>query len=74
MIKNIWKRVCAVEIFKRCETGDKNLSAHFENCHRKATFRSKIIQNELIQIISDPILDGIIAKVKKAKFYAVPAD
>ena len=58
----------------RCEAGDKNLSAHFKCCHRNATYRSKIIENELIQIISNQILDGIIAKVKKAKFYAVAAD
>ena len=59
----------------RCKAGDKNLSVHFESCHRNATtYRSKIIQNELIQIISDQILDGIIAIVKKAKSYAVVAD
>ena len=28
----------------RCEAGDKNLSAHFESCHRNATHRSKIIK------------------------------
>ena len=62
------------ELFEfRCEAGDKNLSVHFENCHRNALYRCKIIQNELIQIISDQILDGIIAKVKKAKFYVVAA-
>ena len=48
----------------RCETRDKNLSAHFESCDGNATYRSKIIQNELIQIICDQILDGIIAKLK----------
>ena len=58
----------------RCEAGDKNLSTHFESCHRNAMYRSKIIQNELIQIISDQILDGIIAKVKSAKCYVVAAD
>ena len=34
----------------RCEAGNKNLVAHFESCHRNATYRSKIIHNELIQI------------------------
>ena len=58
----------------KCEAGEKNLSAHFESCHRSATYRSKIIQNELTQIVSDQILDHIIAKVKKAKFYVVAAD
>ena len=58
----------------RCEAVDKYLSAPLESCHRNATCRSKIIQNELVQIISDQILDDIIAKVKNAKFYAVAAD
>ena len=59
----------------RCEAGDTNHSAHFASCHRNATYRSKIkLKFELIQIISDQIPDGIIAKVKKAKFYAVAAD
>ena len=58
----------------RCEAGDKNLSVHFISCHRNATYRSKIIQNELIQIISDQILDGIIAKFKKSMLYGVAAD
>ena len=39
-----------------------------------ATYRSKTIQNQLIKIISDQILEGIIAKVKTAKFFAVSAD
>ena len=40
------------ELFEfRCEAEDKNLSAHIESCLRNATYRSKIIQNELIQII-----------------------
>lgn len=58
----------------RCEAGDKNLSTHFETCHRNATYRSKTIQNQLIEIISTQILDNIIGKVTKAKFFAVAAD
>ena len=58
----------------RSEAGDKNLSAHFERCHRNATYRSNIINNELIHIISDQTLDVIIAKVNKANFNVVAAD
>ena len=65
----LWKFSKVLEF--RCEAGDKNLSVHFESCHRNAIYRSKIIQNKLTQIISNQILDGIIAEVKKAKFYAV---
>lgn len=58
----------------RCESGDTVLQLHFEEGHKNATYRSKTIQNQLINIISDQILEGIIAKVKTAKFFAVSAD
>ena len=38
------------------------------------TYDSKTIQNQLIQIMGDQILEGIIAKVQTAKFFAVSAD
>ena len=58
----------------RCESGDTNLKLHFEEGHKNATYRSKTIQNQLINIMSDQILEGIIAKVKAAKYFAVSAD
>ena len=57
-----------------CESGDTVLQLHFEEGHKNATYHSKTIQNQLIKIISDQILEGIIAKVKTAKFFAVSAD
>ena len=36
--------------------------------------QSKTIQNQLIKIISDQILEGIITKAQTAKFFAVSAD
>ena len=58
----------------RCESGDTCLRMHFEEGNKNATYRSKTIQNQLIQIMSNQILEGIIAKVKTAKYFAVAAD
>ena len=58
----------------RCESGDTCLKLHFEEGNKNATYRSKTIQNQLITIISDQILEGIITKVQTAKFFAVSAD
>ena len=58
----------------RCESGDTYLKLHFEEGHKNATYRSKTIQNQLINIMSDQILEGIIAKVKAAKYFAMSAD
>ena len=58
----------------RCESGDSCLRLHFEEDNKNATYHSKTIQNQLIQIMGDQILEGIIAKVQTAKFFAVSAD
>jgi hypothetical protein len=57
----------------RCEAGDSTLQLHFDTCHKNATYRSKTVQNQLIDI-SNQILDSIVADVKEAKFFAVAAD
>ena len=58
----------------QCESGDSCLRLHFEEGNKNVTYRSKTIQNQLIQIMGDQILEGIIAKVQTAKFFAVSAD
>ena len=57
-----------------CESGDICLKLHFEEGNKNATYHSKTIQNQLIQIMCDQILEGIITKVQTAKFFAVSAD
>ena len=47
---------------------------HLEEGNKNVTYRNKTIQNQLIQIMSNQILEGIIAKVKTAKYFAVAAD
>ena len=58
----------------QCESGDTCLKLHCEEGNKNATYQSKTIQNQLIKIISDQILEGIITKVQTAKFFAVSAD
>ena len=54
-----------------CEAGDICLKQHFELGHKNATYRSKRIQNQIIEILGDQVLEGIIANVKAAKYFAV---
>ena len=58
----------------QCESGDSCLKLHLEEGNKNATYHNKTIQNQLIQIMGDQILEGIIAKVQTAKFFAVSAD
>ena len=57
-----------------CEAGDICLKQHFELGHKNATYRSKRIQNQIIEILGDQVLEGIIANMKAAKYFAVSAD
>ena len=41
---------------------------------KNATYRSKTIQNQIIEVLGDQLLEGIIANVKAAKYFAVSAD
>ena len=36
--------------------------------------RSKTIQNQIIEVLGDQLLEGIIANVKAAKYFVVSAD
>ena len=58
----------------RADAGDTCLKLHFEEGHKNATYRSKTIQNQIVKILGDQVLDGIIANVKKAKYFAISAD
>ena len=41
---------------------------------QKCNLQKQTIQDELIQIIGDQVLEGIIANVKTAKYFAVSTD
>ena len=53
---------------------DKVLSDHLKSAGGNATYTSKTIQNELIEICGDIIRDKILAKIRQAKYFSVIAD
>ena len=58
----------------RQEAGDTVLKTHFETCGKNATYTSKTVQNELINIMGEQIRDDIIDEIKKARFYSILCD
>ena len=58
----------------RVECGDTVLEEHFQTCAKHATYRSKTIQNELIDCCGDFVKDQIIKEIKDAKFFSILAD
>ncbi|XP_063417365.1 52 kDa repressor of the inhibitor of the protein kinase-like [Mytilus trossulus] len=61
-------------LYFRIDSGDVNLKRYLENCPRNATYRSKTIQNEIIDCIKDCIVDDLLAEVKDSGFYSISAD
>ena len=58
----------------RVETGDCVLKDHFTTAPKNATYSSKTIQNELIEVTGDWIRQKILHDIKEAQFYAVLCD
>ena len=58
----------------RAESGDQVLKQHFETAPRNANYRSKTIQNEMIQCCGEYISDSLVQEIKEAKIFAVLAD
>ncbi|CAF5004578.1 unnamed protein product, partial [Rotaria sp. Silwood1] len=58
----------------RVDAGDHALREHLQSCDRNATYISKTIQNQLIQVIGDVIIKNIIEEVKQAKFFTILLD
>ena len=52
----------------RVQSGDKVLLDHLKSAGGNATYTSKTIQNELIEICGDIIHDKILAKIRQAKY------
>jgi hypothetical protein len=55
-------------------SGDTVLANHFKEASKNATYTSKTIQNQLIEVIGDYIRGNIIGEIKEAKFYSVLCD
>ena len=59
----------------RMESGDDNLTHHFQTAQKSATYRSKTIQNELIQIIGGMLQQEIVKDVSSGMgVFSVNAD
>lgn len=59
----------------RVDGGEVSLQDHFSNAPKNATYKSKRIQNELIEIIGDSILKHIVKEIKEAGgWFSVSAD
>ena len=58
----------------RVDSGDHVLEEHFKTASRNATYRSKTIQNEIINCCGEIITASIIEEVKLSKFYLLSAD
>ena len=58
----------------RVEAGDEILREHFQTAKKNATYRSKTIQNELIELIGHWIRRQLVEEVKEAKFFSILAD
>ncbi|XP_068704634.1 52 kDa repressor of the inhibitor of the protein kinase-like [Montipora foliosa] len=58
----------------RVEAGDKVLANHFANGPRNATYRSKTIQNEIIEVLGTYIQDKIVAEINEAGAFSLLAD
>ncbi|CAG2224159.1 unnamed protein product [Mytilus edulis] len=52
----------------RIDSGEVNLKRYLENCPRNATYRSKTIQNKIIDCIKDCIVDDLLAESKTPDF------
>eukprot|EP00112_Aurelia_sp_Birch-Aquarium-sp1_P013364 Seg2834.3 transcript_id=Seg2834.3/GoldUCD/mRNA.D3Y31 product="52 kDa repressor of the inhibitor of the protein kinase" protein_id=Seg2834.3/GoldUCD/D3Y31 len=58
----------------RVESGDRILAEHFKTAPKNATYRSKTIQNEMIDCCSKLISNSLVAEIKKAKVFSVLPD
>lgn len=58
----------------RIDAGDKALESHLHTAGRNATYISKTIQNELINICGAVITDNIIADIAKSKYFTIVCD
>lgn len=58
----------------RIDAGDSVLERHLSSTTSTATYISKTVQNELIDICKEKILDTILQNVRKAKYFAILYD
>ncbi|KAL5487067.1 hypothetical protein EMCRGX_G019626 [Ephydatia muelleri] len=58
----------------RCDAGDTVLAEHLSKCAKKATYCSKMTQNDIIDILGGMITEKVISRVNEAKLFSVISD
>ena len=58
----------------RVDSGDKILETHLKNAPKNATYISKTVQNELIELTGDHIRSSVVNEAKQAGLFSVMAD
>lgn len=58
----------------RANSGDQTLKNHLETSSSTSMYISNTIQNQIIEICGLEILDKIVTKIKKSKFYSIVFD
>ena len=58
----------------RIDSGDKVLEDHFKSATKNATYRSKTVQNEIIECCGEHIRKRLVDEIKSAKFFSILAD
>lgn len=58
----------------RIDSGDTTLQNHLETSNSNATYISKTVQNELIDVCKEIIQESIVKNVKKAKYFSILFD
>ena len=58
----------------RIDSGDTVLKEHFESAPNNATYRSKTVQNEMIDSLGEQIQDTIVNEIKEAGIFSILAD
>lgn len=74
MITTISKEFFQAPFEFRIDCDDVKLKEHLENAPRNATYRTKTIQNEIIETVGNYISSKIIAEVKQTRMFSVMAD
>lgn len=58
----------------RVDSGDEKLRGHLQNSSANATYISKTVQNQLIDVIKEEMQEVILSRVRKAKYFSILFD
>ena len=58
----------------RIDSGDEKLKEHFETAPRNATYRSKTVQNEIIETVGKHIVSKIVEEIRMSKIFSIMAN